>query len=143
MDQIVGAIKRVISEPDVIETKALDYNKREQPLAENEACIAMPVTSESSGPPAVVEMDETVNANVGRHTSTSSSLSDINDTVEHIQRSGLQLSTGDSSVSSFRTNQNGSGNWGWFEDVHDQRVSKKVKNRMNAHVIPSGTGEGE
>mmetsp|Transcript_6229 Transcript_6229/g.9173 ORF Transcript_6229/g.9173 Transcript_6229/m.9173 type:complete len:156 (+) Transcript_6229:172-639(+) len=144
MDQIVGVIRRVISEPGIAEPETMECNEGEpSSVVHQKASDLGAFTADySSRPPAVVEMDETVNLDVGRKASTSSSLSDINDAVEQIQRSDLQM-TADSSVSSFRTSRDGSGNWGWFEDVHDQRLSKKVKNRMATQVIPSNSSEGE
>ena len=150
MDHIVGALRRVISEPDNIapnENRTGDCHMSNY-LAEDETLQTM---DSASRPPAVVEVDEPM-GNYGETShictdengtsmSTSSSLSDGNEQQERMHRNYSV----DSSVASIRTrsSQNGSGNWGWFEDVHESRAPKKAKNQMGIHQAMPSNGNSE
>jgi hypothetical protein len=143
MDHIVGAIKRVISEPDNVDRDNIINNTSAIFLAGPPATLDG--ADESSRPPVVVEMEDPMDADAvdaadESGTSTSSSLSDGNE--QHARMtSGMHRSDSrtseNSDVSSVRTSQNGSGNWGWFEDVHESsRIQKKAKNRTDSDVLP-------
>ena len=148
MDQIVGALRRVVSEPDNAAIEATDNNPRTDDecdanyLAQGESLLTM---DSASRPPAVVELDEPMHVDgtdahmnadeTGTSMSTSSSLSDGNDHPERMQRNYSVDSSVASSVRT-RSSHNGSGNWGWFEDVHDSRAFKKAKNQMGIRAMP-------
>lgn len=152
MDHIVGALRRVISEPDNAasnENQTTGSDSRlSNYLAEEETLQTM---DSASRPPAVVEVDEPMATygvtnhictdENGTSMSTSSSLSDGNEQQERMHRNYSV----DSSVASIRTrsSQNGSGNWGWFEDVHESRAPKKAKNQMGMHQSMPSNRNGE
>mmetsp|Transcript_34338 Transcript_34338/g.39120 ORF Transcript_34338/g.39120 Transcript_34338/m.39120 type:complete len:521 (+) Transcript_34338:13-1575(+) len=140
MDEIVGVIKHVVSETgDLASTRKNEPEDVMSYIQTLKRAQAKLLSTSSSGPPVVVEMDEPMSVNHSHmtgdeaRTSTASSLSDGNEHPYHDQRIGYQST--DSSVSSIYTSKNGSGNWGWFEDVHDSRNSKKLKNRMDPQII--------
>ena len=157
MEHIVKAIRRVISEADnqSMEREA----SKDQLHSKYDGHPPLPVQStpfENVGPPVVVEVDDQLDIDtrrmneesdeMQRSMSASSSLSDEKD--QHIDRDQkMQRNYSvDSSVASSiitRSSHNGSGNWGWFEDVHESsRYSKKVKNHNGTHSVPlPGNGE--
>ena len=147
MDHIVGALRRVVSEPDntavtMVNDPRADDDDIANYLAQGESLLTM---GSASRPPAVVEVDDPmhidrtdthINADeTGTSMSTSSSLSDGNDHPERMQRNYSVDSSVASSVRT-RSSHNGSGNWGWFEDVHDSRAFKKAKNQMGVRAMP-------
>lgn len=142
-------MKRVISEPDNVDAAASHDQRNEYMDANYLAMDQSPQTDLGERPPAVVEMDDRMDMDgVNRTrttsengTSTSSSLSDGNEQEEQMHRHEPRISA-DSSVSSSvrtsRTSQNGSGNWGWFDEVlENNRAPKKEKNRGDAQAMPS------
>jgi len=158
MDNIVGTLRRVISEPDNVGTDnphEVLSNHDANYLADDQGLQTM---DSALRPPAVVEVESPMD--VGRAVihitddtlSNSSSLSDGNEQFQQLQHhQQLQHArmhmhrnySVDSSVnSSARTSHGGSGNWGWFEDVHDTRAPKKAKNQSGAEIMPSN-GNGE
>jgi hypothetical protein len=151
MDQIVGAIKRVISEPDNVNDESSPYRVEENTDANYLAMDLVPQTDSGERPPAVVEMDDPIDMDgvdgttSENGTSTSSSLSDGNEHEEQMHRNDYRISTGSvSSVSSsVGTSRNGSGTWGWFDDVQENnRAPKKAKNGNDAQAATSNnTGE--
>jgi hypothetical protein len=157
MDHIVKAIRRVISEA---ENHAMERSgSNDQLQSRYDGHLPLPLQStplNSVGPPALVEVDDKLDIDTGRineesderqrSMSASSSLSDEKDQqLDRDQKMHRNYSVDSSVASSIitRSSHNGSGNWGWFEDVHESsRYSKKVKNHNGTHIIPlAGCGK--
>lgn len=157
MDNIVVALKRVISNPDnegvdfVGEHQEPEMQQRQQPIDASFLATTPDQTPERASFPAVVEMDDPMEVEHGAGTaSASSSLSDGHHEHHHnlpppnVKRMHRNDSHDSSSSSVRPASRDGSGNWGWFEDVHEgsSRASKKTKNG-EARVMPRPGENGE
>jgi cell pole-organizing protein PopZ len=158
MDHIVNAIRRVISEADN-HSMEREASKDQISYKYDDGHSPLPVPStpfDNVGPPVLVEVDDQLDIHSGRmkdasnevqrSMSASSSLSDDKDQQSDRDQKMQRNYSVDSSVASSiitRSSHNGSGNWGWFEDVHESsRYSKKVKNHNGTHSVPlAGNGE--
>lgn len=98
-ENVGSALKRVVSETSTDYSNQMDLERIEPP------------------PPPVVRMPSSNN----EASTTHSSFSDRSD----MKRTDSRVST-DSSSDSHR---NGSGNWGWFEDVHEAETKPKKKGK--------------
>lgn len=152
MDNIVVALKRVISNPD---NEGVDFVCENQPEMHQQTIDASFLattpdqTPERASFPAVVEMDDPMEVENGAETaSASSSLSDghheHHQPPPNVKRMHRNDSVDSSSSSVRPASRDGSGNWGWFEDVHEgsSRASKKTKNG-EARVMPRPGENGE